>query len=220
VVDRWVRRSPFVDLLLLILVAAIVSNVTQISRRPVDQAFWMEAPPNIERAERFEHRFESSVNYVRRDWAPPVLLPMMANTGVIRCYGVPESFTRGAQAKDRPGYLGMAYVTQGEGEAKVERWSPNGAVVRVEAATPGSLLVYNMNFAPHWRANGKPALVYQNKVAVRLDGGEEVVEFRYFPYSLYKSVPIFLLTLLGCVALLSWRRRARAVPGRDACGPH
>ena len=210
VVDRWVRRRAWVDLILLVPVAMIVTDLTWVSRRPVAQAFWMEAPAHIERADQFEHRFQSSVNYLRRDWAPPVLLPMMANTGVIQCYGVPESFPVGALAKDRPGYPGMAYVTQGEGHAEIVEWSPNHAVVRVGGATPGSLLVYNMNFAPNWRANGEPALVYQHKVAVRLRGGDERVEFRYFPRSLYRSVPIFLVTLAGMLAVLWWRRRSLA----------
>ncbi len=212
--DRWVRRQPWLDLVLLVPVLLIVLDVTWVSRRPVAQAFWMEAPASIERAERFEHRFESSVNYRLRDWAPPVLLPMMANTGVIRCYGVPESFPIGAQASDGEGYSGMVSVVEGEGRAEIVKWTPNRAVVQVHGASPGALLVYNMNFAPNWRANGEPALVYQNKVAVRLRDGVRRVEFRYFPRSLYGSVPIFLLTLAGSVGVLWWRRRDR----RDSRG--
>jgi hypothetical protein len=63
-----------------------------------------------------------------------------------------------------------------------------------------------MNFAPDWSANGRPALVYRNKVATRLDESSQLVEFRYFPSSLIVSVPLFLFTLGASAAMLLRRR--------------
>ncbi len=70
------------------------------------------------------------MNYVRRDWAQPVYLSMLANTGVIKCYGVDEHFKPSARAADAPGYRGRVYLEDGPGSAELREWSPNHAAVR------------------------------------------------------------------------------------------
>jgi hypothetical protein len=197
---RWLepalRRRPWLDLLLLVPVGLFAFDLVSVSRVPFAQAFWMEAPV-IRPAEHFEHVQNPPVNYVRRDWAAPVLLSMMANTGVIKCYGLPEG-ERGALAADTAGYRGPAYVEHGEGKAEIVEWSPNRARVRVSGAKPGVLVVYNMNYDKSWNANGVPALEFEGAVAHELEVGENEIEFGYFPRTLSWSVPLALLALVGC----------------------
>jgi len=199
---RWIEpqlsKRPWLDLALLLPVALFAFDLIKVSRVPFTQAFWMEAPQQIRRAERFEHVQKAPVHYVRRDWAAPMLLAMMANKGVIECYGIPPSDRGGALAGGQPGHRGAAHVEHGEGEAEVVEWSPNEALVRVSGAKPGSLVVYNMNYDPSWRANGVPALEFDGRVAHRLEAGESEVEFSYFPRTLAWSLPLALLALAGC----------------------
>jgi len=165
-----------------------------------------------------------------------MLLSMMANSGVIKCYGVDTDFKPGALAAEAPNYRGRVYIAAGAGTAEISDWSPNHADVRVAGAGPGALLVYNMNYDASWRANGEPALDYNGLVATRLTRfetpdslrdtrrGEGVkgdvaqVTFRYFPRTLRYSWLLSVLTL-GLVAR-ALRRPApnSATPQPDAEG--
>jgi hypothetical protein len=199
---RWLepelRKRPWLDLALLVPVALFAADLARVSRVPFAQAFWMEAPAQILRAEHFEHAQTPPVNYVRRDWAAPMLLSMMANTGVIKCYGIDPNFVPGARAKNKPGYQGAAHIDQGSGNAEVVEWTPNRARIRVTGASPGALVVYNMNYDRNWHANGQPALEFEGVVAHRLAPGETEVEFSYFPRTFRWSIPLALLALCAC----------------------
>ncbi|HEY3234648.1 MAG TPA: hypothetical protein VGJ84_08020, partial [Polyangiaceae bacterium] len=218
---RWVeetsRRLVWLDLALLVPVAAIAADIARVSRIPFEQAFWMEKPDTILATEVFEHRTHAPVSYVRPDWAAPILLSMMANVGVIDCYGVDPHFRPGAVAADSPNYRGRAHIEGSAGEANVTTWTPNRAVVEYRGAEPGALLVYNMNYDPSWRAGGEPAINYRGRVAARLEKPADTMEFRYFPRSFRWSIPVFLATALS---LTSWsvfrRRRLRAAQGGDS----
>jgi hypothetical protein len=201
--DDLVRRRPWLDLVLLLPVAVIAWDMARFSRTPFEQAFWMEAPEDLRRAERFEHSLNPSVHYVRRDWAAPILLSMFANRGVIRCYGFDPNYKPGAIAKQSPEYRGLAWVAEGEGTARVVEWTTNRAVVEVSGARAGAVVAYDMNYDSSWRADGEPALDYAGVVAGKLVPGSNRIEFSYFPRTLAWSVPLSLLTL----ALCSWRRR-------------
>ncbi len=217
-VDRWLKRFPALDLLFLIPVTLFCVDLGQVARQPFEQAFWMEKPDQIPALPLFEHHTNAPVNYVRRDWAQPMLLSMMANTGVIKCYGVDPRFKPGAQGADAPGYRGRVYLEAGPGTAEISEWSPNHADVRVAGGSKDALLVYNMNFDPSWRANGKPALEYRGMVAARLEGGEAQVTFRYFPRTLQFTIPLFLLTLGASIFALSgkpWPRNWRLRTARS-----
>lgn len=205
-VDRLIRRLPWLDLLLLLPVVAMVVDLGTESRRSVRQAFWMEAPAVVEAAPVFEHHRAPLVQYRRRDWATPVLLPMFANQGVIDCYGIPASFPRGALAVEDRRYRGMAEIVGGPGRATVTEWSPNHAVVRVEGASEGAVVVYNMNYERSWWARGVPALEHEHRVAALLGPGETTVVFRYWPRRLGAGVLICLATL-GAIGIWQWRRR-------------
>jgi hypothetical protein len=198
-------RHPALELLLLVPVALMAWDMARFSRTPFTQAFWMTAPSEIPRAELFEQHAAPPVQYVRRDWAAPMLLAMYANKGVTRCYGVDPNFVPSAIPVEAPEYRGLAFVL-GEGQARVTEWTPNHAVVEVSGARAGELLVYDMNYDASWRADGEPALAARGLVATRLSAASERVTFRYFPRTLRFSVPLLLLTLLACF----WRPASRA----------
>lgn len=201
--DDFVRRRPFLDLVLLVPVAVIAWDMARFSRTPFEQAFWMEKPDSLRAAEHFEHRLNPPVQYVRRDWAAPILLAMFANQGVIRCYGFDPDFKPGAIPKESPDYRGLAWVAEGSGDARVVEWTPNRAVVEVRGASPGAVVAYDMNYDSSWRADGDPALDHDGVVAGRLSANATRIEFAYFPRTLRGSIPLFLLTLGACL----WRRR-------------
>ena len=218
-IDRWLQRLPALDMVLLLPVLLFCADLAHEARGPLTQAFWLEKPEQIPTLALFEHHTNAPVNYVHKDWAQPMLLSMMANTGVIKCYGVDEHFKPSALAADAPGYRGRVYLEAGPGTAEMSDWSPNRAEVRVTGASAGQLLVYNMNFDASWRANGEPALDHHGLVAVRLTGNETHVTFRYFPRTLRFSLPLFILTLAGALFVLSgqpwpealrWRRKRGA----------
>jgi hypothetical protein len=193
-VESRLRARPWLDAALLLPLALFGWDLARYSRTPFEQAFWMRAPETLERAEVFEHRYRSPVSYVVRDWAEPALLPMFANTGVIRCYGVDPGFKVRAIPKGTRDYRGTVFV-DGDGDADLVAWTPNSAVVELAGVTPGELVVYNMNYDASWRANGEPALSHRGLVAARAPTDGSRVEFRYVPRTLAWSLPLGLLTL-------------------------
>jgi hypothetical protein len=137
---------------------------------------------------------------------------MFANTGMIECYGIDPNFKSiGAIGVDDARYRGRSYIAQGSGKAELVEWSPNRAVVKVTGASEGALLVYNMNYDPSWHVDGHAALDHEHAVATRVPAGDRRVVFRYYPRSLWWSLPLFFLTLGLSVGIpWWWRRRARA----------
>jgi hypothetical protein len=188
-------KKPWLDLVLLVPVALMAWDMTRFSRTPFEQAFWMRAPETIPRAEQFEQRVNPPRQYIVRDWAQPVLLAMFANTGVLACHAVDPSFVTTVIPVGSPEYRGLAF-TEGDGQARVTEWTPNHAVVEVSGGHPGELLLYDMNYDASWRAGSEPALDARGLVATRLTSGDERVEFRYFPRTLYWSLPLALLSAL------------------------
>jgi hypothetical protein len=196
--ESRLRVRPWLDAALLVPVALFGWDLARYSRTPFEQAFWMRAPENIQRAEVFEHRMRSPVSYVARDWAEPALLPMFANVGVVRCYGVDPAFKPHVVPRGMRNYRGTTFV-DGEGDADIVDWTPNRAVVELAGVTPGELVVYNMNYDASWRANGEAALSYRGLVAARAPATGTRIEFRYVPRTLAWSLPLFLLTLAAVV---------------------
>jgi hypothetical protein len=215
--EARIRTRPWLDAALLLPVALFGWDLARYSRTPFEQAFWMRAPETIERAEVFEHRARSPVAYIARDWAEPALLPMFANTGVTRCYGVDPSYKPRAIPKGSRSYPGPVFV-DGDGDAELVAWTPNSATVELTAVTPGDLVVYNMNHDPSWLANGEPALSHRGLVAGRVPANGSRLEFRYRPRTLVWSLPLFLLTLgvvlvpRRAVSALLQRARRRPPP--------
>jgi hypothetical protein len=212
--ESRVRTRPWLDAALLLPVALFGWDLARYSRTPFEQAFWMRAPENIRPVEVFEHRQRSPVSYIVRDWAEPALLPMFANVGVVRCYGVDPAFKPRASPRGARGYRGTVFV-DGGGEVDLVEWTPNRAVVELAGVTPGDLVVYNMNYDASWRANGEPALSHQGLVAARAPATGGRVEFHYLPRTLAWSLPLFLLTL----ALVALPRRTYALLRRVRVRP-
>jgi hypothetical protein len=210
-VDSRLERRPWLDLALLAPVAVLAWDMARFSQTPFEQAFWMTAPASIPRAPVFEQRLNPPVNYVRRDWAQPILLSMFANAGVVNCYGVDPNFVPSAVPRGAPDDRGLAWVHGDNGTARVTDWGPSHAVVEVTGAPAGATLLYNMNHDASWRANGEPALEAWGLVAARLHGGSERVEFRYFPRTLALSLPLCLLTLIACLWPPGWNRFLRRI---------
>jgi len=215
-VDPLLVRRPWLDLALLALVAALAGDMARFSRTPFAQAFWMRAPEPVPRVSLFEQHAEPPVHYVRRDWAQPILLAMFANVGVTHCYGVDPNFVPSAIPIHSPAYRGLAFVESGA-TARVVEWSPSHALVEVRGGEPGDLVLYDMNYDASWRADGEPSLEVRGLVAGRLREGRSSVEFSYFPRTLAWSIPLVLLTLVGCFWRPAWTARlgkARSALGR------
>jgi len=186
---RWVHKrrvqKPWLDLLLVCLCAGLAYDIGSVARKPMADAMWMVPPTSFQPAERFHYREESPLHYVKRDWAGPMYLAMLGNTGVIRCYGTPPFGDKGAISVDDVRYRGEAVLPEG-GTATVQKWSPNEVVVDVDASSAGPL-VYNMNWDQGWTAavstaageRSGAAIAVENALATEVPAGASEVTFTY-----------------------------------------
>ncbi len=161
---RHGRRFPWLDAAAVALVSLLAGDIAHVSQLPIAQSMWMVPPDRIPQGKPFHFEQEPPFQYKRRDWAGPMYLAMLGNTGVINCYGAPPFDRKGARAVSAADYHGEVYLSSGTGpspvgSAKVVTWSPNHVVVDVEGAEPGALLVYNMNFDEGWRLRRRPGRV-------------------------------------------------------------
>lgn len=212
-VDRWIRRrrarAPHTDLVATACAALLALDVALVARKPMADAMWMEAPP-IPGGRTFHFEQNPPFHYKKRDWAGPMYLSMLAQTGVLNCYGAPPAEGRGARAQSDPRYRGEVYVVEG-GQARIASWSPNEVEIDVTAATEGATLVLNMNYDRGWSAvvEGRgpaPVSAYEDTVSTRLPGGASRVTLRYRPPGLSLGLGLFAATALGLGAF-AWRRR-------------
>ena len=192
-------------------------DVAAVASRPMGQAMTLVAPAAIERASEFHFAERAPQAYVVRDWAAPMYLSMLANTGVLQCYGTPPFEGRGAVARRAPGYRGEAFVDGGR--ASVSRWTPSSATIAVEGARGGARLVYNMNHDPGWtarvvsggRASDARVEADHGRVALGVPEGDSTVELRYVPPGLGLGLALGALGLAAASALvLGARARARS----------
>jgi uncharacterized membrane protein YfhO len=203
VVERRRRAMPWLDALLALAVLALAIDVGRVAALPMAQGMWMVAPDNIPKDRAFHFEQEPPFQYKRRDWAGPMYLAMLGNTGVINCYGTPVFDRKGAKPVGAADYHGEAWLT-GKGSARVVEWSPNHAVIEVTGAEAGSQLVYNMNFDEGWRSDAGPVVSRENAVAVQLAGGDAKVTLRYRPPGLALGLALFAVGV-GAIALLKRR---------------
>ena len=156
------------------------------------------------------------MRYDVEDWAPPNMPSMIANVGVLQCDTFPglHSYYRdkqdhteglGAVPRGDPRYQGEVFTASGTGWADIETWSPNVVTVSVRGARPGDTLVMNQNWDPGWRANGRAALDYTDRVATTIRSADEVVTFRFIP----RYFGLGCLVLVLAVAGLVWMSRVR-----------
>ena len=212
-IERRSLRAPWLDLAAGVLVLWLAIDVAGVAQKPMANAMWMVAPP-IPAGRAFHFEQEPPFQYKKRDWAGPMYLAMLGNTGVINCYGAPPFDRRGAKPVGDPAYRGEVHL-EGGAPAPAPRlaaWSPNRAVVELDPAPEGALLVYNMNFDEGWRASvdgaDAPVVNVRDTLAVRLPAGARTVTFRYRPPHLAAGLALAAAARAGRVAR---RRRERRI---------
>ncbi|HVV52004.1 MAG TPA: hypothetical protein VHO06_20205 [Polyangia bacterium] len=217
------RRRRWAEAVALAVVSLYAFDLAVVARQATPPPFRLTIPKVTPSA---EFRQERSPGYRygkpavgpalrdRYEWPSKIVYPsMLANTGVIACYGVPPEVHPAAIGADQPGYRGLVFLAAGPGQAALTRWTPNAVTVRITGGRAGDLLVYDMNFDPGWRADGGPAERWHGLVAARLAGGDQTVELQYRPYGLGLGLALFGLTLATFAALkaLAVVRRRRGV---------
>ena len=212
VVTRRRTSMPWLDAALAVSLLPLAIDIALVAQKPIASAMWMVAPDKIPEGRAFHFEQQPPLQYKRRDWAGPMYLAMLANTGVINCYGAPPFDRKGARAVGSASYHGEAYLVpprggQSSGTAKVVRWSPNQVTIQVDGAEPGALVVYNMNFDEGWRSSAGRVEPYKNAVATRLAGGAATITFAYRPPYLGAGA---LAAALAIGALVVMRRRERS----------
>jgi hypothetical protein len=211
-VTRHRAALPWLDAAFAVLLIPLALDIALVAQKPMVGSMWMVPPDNIPNDRTFHFEQDPPFQYKKRDWAGPMYLAMLGNTGVINCYGAPPFDRKGARGVKAPDYHGEVFVVGPDGgpsvaTARVVTWSPNHAVVQVEGAEAGARLVYNMNFDEGWRSSTGRVEAHQNAVSTRLGGGATTVTFSYRPPYLGAGLLVGLLTLGALVAL---RRRERA----------
>src|SRR5262249_4954390 len=154
----------------------------------------------------FHHEQEPPFQYKRRDWAGPMYLAMLGNTGVINCYGPPPFDRKGARPVGAPDYHGEVWI-KGRGSARIASWTPNQATAEVRGPEPGSILVYNMNFDEGCRSDAGPVVSQDNAIAAPLVRESARVPLRYRPPYLGLGLAVAAIGV-GVLAWLYRRERA------------
>jgi hypothetical protein len=206
--DGIVRRYAWVDLVLLVPVYFIAADIAGVGLQSTKEVFTFKAPVVVASKD-FHHVNDLGYRY-DPDWRQvgrQQMLASYANTGVIRCYGIPHEVVPGAIAMGAQGYRGEAYIASGAGNASVEAWTPSTATVSYRGAEPGSTLVYNMNYDPNWRADGEPTLDHLGAVSTVVASSAGEVRFTYYPRTLNLGLLTFAFTVLIAVGTSPWGRR-------------
>ena len=217
---RWSGRHRWAEVGALAVVCLYGLDLAAVARQATVAPFKLQVPPVTPwpafRQERFQHyRYgRPDVPEVIRDryeWPAKIIYPsMLANTGMITCYGVPLEFKSAVIGVDQPGYRGLVFLT-GTGTATLARWTPNAVMVGVRGAGPGDRIVYDTSFDPGWRVNGEPAEDRQGLVAGRVSQGDSTVEIRYRPVGLVAGLLLFIVTLAVWAVTLAWHRRRQVI---------
>ena len=213
-VHRRRHRAPWLDLVVALCVTVLAVDVALVARQPMASAMWM-VPPPIPEGRTFHHEQEPPFQYKKRDWAGPVLLAMMGNTGVLNCYGVPRSPDRPIAPVPRgdPRYRGEVYL-EGQGRAELASWSPNQVTARVTDAGSDSTLIYNMGYRHGWHSDAGPVTSRDGLLGVKLPPGARTVALWYRPPGLGLGLGLALLTAAALLGLV-WLRRRRVEQGSE-----
>ncbi len=206
-VEKAGRRRPLLDAALAAIVLFIGLDVAKVAQKPMAQAMWMVPPDEIPADRPFHFEKTPPFQYKQRDWAGPMYLAMLGNTGVLDCYGTPPFDRKGAVATKDPRHRGEVFVAEGAGTAKLVSWSPNNATIEIEGAEAGSLVVYNMNYDEGWRASAGKVENVDNRVAVRLPAGVKMLTLGYRPPGFVPGLLVGLAALAGAIALVRAEKR-------------
>lgn len=208
---RWAAGRRWAEAAALALVCAYGLDLAVVARQATVAPFKLQVPavtrsPEF-RQERFQHyRYGKPAAPAairdRYEWPAKIIYPsMLANTGMVTCYGVPPEFKSAVIGSDQPGYPGLAFLAGG-GRATVVGWDPNGVTVRIDGAAPDARLVYDASFDPGWRVNGQPAEDRDGLVAGPVPPGDSVAQVRYRPVGLWPGLLLFALTIAAWIAAL------------------
>jgi hypothetical protein len=211
--DRAIERKPWLDLVFLVPVVFLMTDLTTNGVLSTTHIFSKKIS-SFTRSSTFHHQHLPDAAYYPQDWDGQNIPAMLQNVGSLKCYGY-GTIEVGAIARGSVGYHGEASFVEGEGKATVTRWSLNQAVVEYAGATPGSTLVYNMNYDASWSANGERALDVSNRVGTRVTADHGRVVFRYFPRTLKYGLLIFVVTAVAALwpqlrRLVAWAKARRA----------
>lgn len=210
---RWFgRRAAWADFALALAALGLAVDVATVAAKPMSEAFWMVPPRELHRAAEFSFAERAPLQYQKRDWAEPMYLSMLANTGVIRCYGTPPFEGVGALAKTHPRYQGEVEVER-PGQAVISHFSPNRIEVQTDAVPAGTRVLVNMNKADGWEASAKTAsgerklqLLAGDRLAAFAPEGARSLTFRYSPPYLGHGL-MLAVCCLALAAYLALRRR-------------
>ncbi len=209
---RLQGRARWLDAALLAPVALIFFDVTRSAATLIPLAFTRPLPTLV-RSASFHHVTATPTKIEFGIPAPMIMLPTVrANEGILTCYGIPPVSHAGARAVDGEGYRGEAYVDE-RGDARIVAWTTQHAVVEYQNAAPGAHVVYNMNFLEGWRADGEPAVPWNDAVSTRATGPSGRIVFRYRPSTFVPGVAIGIATVVILTGLLVRRKR------RSGCAP-
>ncbi|AKT40508.1 hypothetical protein [Chondromyces crocatus] len=215
VILRQAVRRPWLDLVAALAVVPLALDIAAVAQLPMRSAMWMVPPDRIPEAESFRFVKDPPFQYKRRDWAGPMYLAMLGNTGVLNCYGTPPFDRRGALSMRDPAHRGEVFV-EGKGVARLVSWTFNSATIDVEEARAGDRLVYNMNFDEGWRADRGRVVNQGDRVAVELPEGTSRITLRYRPPGLLAGLGLAAVTGAGLFGL--WRRERRLRGGARSGG--
>jgi hypothetical protein len=230
--SRIARGHFAAEIATLGLVLLVALDMSAQAHRPMQHAFWMQAPP-ITAARTFQQyrRVPRHLQYERRDYAPEALLAMHANVGVIDCTmdgglniwapknerGRPVGL--GALGSGDHGYRGEIETLSGEGRARIVEFTPNRILVELRQGKPGDTLILNQNYDEGWRVNGRDVQSHVDRVATRVESRDQLFDFRYRSRVIWPGLLFFALTLAALVFAPRWlTRHRRATLDADADG--
>lgn len=206
-IERAGRKMRWVDAIVAVGMFFLAQNVARVSQLPMNQSMWMVPPDNLPNGGEFSFAQDVPYHYKKRDWAGPMYLAMIANRGVINCYGAPPFDRRGALARTDAKYRGEVFVAEGKGTPKIVGRTFNTATIHIDDASDGALVVFNMNFDEGWTSSVGQVMSQDNRVAVRIPAGARDLVLRYRAPGFVSGVLLGLLTLFGCIAVVRRERR-------------
>jgi hypothetical protein len=216
---RFARRRRWAEGAALAIVCLYGIDLATVSRQATVAPFRLEVPPVVPHGpfeqEKFQHyRYRKpAVGPALRDryeWPAKIIYPsMLANTGMVTCYGIPPEAKSDVVGSDQSEFRGLVFLAGGAGRAEITRWTPNAVTVHVTGGSPGDRVVYDMNFDPGWSADGAPAENWRGLVGAKLTGGDQIVEISYRPSRLTAGLIAFAVTVLALSVVLTRERRRR-----------
>ncbi len=219
---RWVERAQarawWAEHAALACVLALGLDIASVAQKPMAQAMILKAPA-IAKSPTFKFEERPPHQYLPRDWAAPLYLSMLANTGVIKCYGVPPFEELGALAARDRRYRGEVHVVGG-GSAEISGWTPSRAEIQVRGAQRGARVIYNMNFDRGWSGTvdheaGEAEVrvaSFDHRVGLMVPEGDSVVRLRYQPPGLGGGVLLCVLGVAAWLGAARWQRHTAHAP--------